>query len=191
MREDGQVQIPQIVGSTPMDNPAQVFGNPRPSHRAPQEGDIILTELALGFQGYTAQIGIPICVGEPTKQVRTFFDEIVLPGFKAMAATLKPGVHLEEIREVGKFFRNHGVQSRPGHIHGMDLVTNSPGVGVESVHGYDYEMVLKPGMTLMLEPCPITPDGLLGLFYGHTFIITETGSRRVTDCPDELLVATW
>jgi Xaa-Pro aminopeptidase len=73
----------------------------------------------------------------------------------------------------------------------MDLVTNSPGVGVESVHGYPYEMVLQPGMTLMLEPCPITPDGLLGLFYGHTFIITETGARRVTDCPDELLIATW
>jgi Xaa-Pro aminopeptidase len=190
LQEDGQVDF-LIIGSTPMDNPAQVFGNPRPSHRVLQEGDIILNELALGYQGYTAQIGTPICVGEPNERVRTFFDEIVLPGFKEMAAALKPGNHLEDVRKAGEFFRKHGAQSRPGHVHGMDLVTNSPSVGVESVSGYPYEMVLQPGMTLMLEPCPITPDGKLGLFYGHTFIITEYGARRVTDCPDELLVAKW
>jgi hypothetical protein len=46
-------------------------------------------------------------------------------------------------------------------------------------------------MELMLEPCAITPDGMLGLFIGHTFLITDDGARRVTDCPDELLVAKW
>ncbi len=38
---------------------------------------------------------------------------------------------------------------------------------------------MRPGMTLMLEPNPITPDGMLGLFFGHTFIVTETGSERL------------
>ena len=55
-----------IIGSTPMADPAMVFGNPRPSSRKLSEGDIILMELAAGYRGYSAQIGQPICLGEPT-----------------------------------------------------------------------------------------------------------------------------
>lgn len=190
MDEDGQIDF-LIVGSTPMSRPAQVFGNPRPSHRVLREGDIILNELAAGYQGYTAQIGIPICVGKPTDSVRRFFDDIVLPGYKAMEAKLKPGNDLEEVKKAGEFFREHGAQSRPIHLHGIDFVSNSPHVGTEHVRAFPYERVMKPGTELMLEPCPITADGMLGMFYGHTFIITEEGARRVTDCPDELLVAEW
>ena len=38
-----------IIGSTPMANPAQIFGNPRPSARVLQKGDIINMELAAGY----------------------------------------------------------------------------------------------------------------------------------------------
>jgi Xaa-Pro dipeptidase len=55
-----------IIGSTPMANPAMVFGNPRPSARVLQKGDIVNMELAAGYRGYTAQIGSPICLGDPT-----------------------------------------------------------------------------------------------------------------------------
>ncbi len=188
MDEDGQIDF-LIIGSTPMSQPAQIFGNPRPSHRVLRKGDIILNELAAGYQGYSAQIGIPICVGKPTDSVRHFFDEIVLPGYKAMEAKLKPGSDLEEVRRAGEFFRAHGVQSRPIHLHGIDFVSNSPHVGPEHVRAFPYERVLQPGVEIMLEPCPVTSDGMLGLFFGHTFIITEDGARRVTDCPNELLVA--
>src|SRR5205085_11119812 len=65
-----------IIGSTPMDEPAMVFGNPRPSARVLKKGDIINMELAAGYRGYTAQIGSPICVGAPTDMVKRFWDEI-------------------------------------------------------------------------------------------------------------------
>ena len=190
LEEDGMIDF-LIIGSTPMDDPAQVFGNPRPSHRALREGDIIMNELAAGYQGYTAQIGIPICVGEPTERVRRFFDEIVLPGYLHMEQTMRPGNTLEDVRRSGAFFREHGVQSRPILLHGIDLVSNSPHISVDEVKAYPYEQTIQPGACLMLEPNPITPDGLLGMFYGHTYIITEDGHRRVTDCPHELLVARW
>ena len=44
-------------------------------------------------------------------------------------------------------------------------------------------------MVLMPEPNPITADGLLGMFVGHTFIVTETGHECVDDWPIELTVA--
>lgn len=190
MSGGGQIDF-LIIGSTPMDDPAQVFGNPRPSHRELAAGDIVMNELAIGYEGYTAQIGIPICVGEPSEQVRSMFDEITLPGFERMRAELRPGNDMEAIKTAGEFFREQGYQSRPIHLHGIDLVSNSPHIGPEHVDAYDYEQQTQPGAVLMLEPNPISPDGRLGLFYGHTYVITEDGADRLTDCPHELLVADW
>jgi len=179
-----------IIGSTPMDRPRMVFGNPRPSARRLQRGDLILSELAAGYEGYTAQVGVPICVGTPTDRVRRMFDEVVLPGFTLLAAELRPGAPFEAVREKAAFFRQKGYQSRPTILHSLDLVSHAPDVSVEAVHADPEDRVIKPGITLMLEPNPITADGLLGLFFGHTFIITDTGHERLAGrLPLDLLVA--
>jgi Xaa-Pro dipeptidase len=179
-----------IIGSTPMHEPKMVFGNPRPSGRRLQKGDIIINELAAGYEGYTAQSGVPICVGPPTDQVRRMFDEIVLPGFNLLAVELRPGNTFDAVAEKAKFFRQNGYQSRPTILHNIDLVTHAPDVRVGGAHADPADAIMKPGMTLMLEPNPITPDGLLGLFFGHTFIITETGSERLAgQVPLQLLIA--
>ncbi len=44
-------------------------------------------------------------------------------------------------------------------------------------------------MVIMAEPNPITPDGLFGIFLGHTFIVTETGHEAVDNFPLEIAVA--
>jgi len=180
-----------ILASTPMDNPSVIFGNPRPSGRVLQKGDIIINELAAGFNGYSAQIGVPICVGEPTEKIRKMFDEVVLPVFNRMAAKIAPGNTLYEVWEESKFIREMGYQSRPGHLHGIDWVSHSPGIGAAGPKWEDdIDLIIKPGVVHMLEPNPITPDGLLGLFFGHTLLVTPDGNRRVTDrLPLQLMVS--
>jgi Xaa-Pro aminopeptidase len=177
-----------IIGSTSMENPALIFGNPRPSARVLQKGDIINMELAAGYRGYTAQVGSPICIGEPTDMVRKFWEEITLPGYHRIVAEIAPGKPAENMREASKFFRDNGVQSRPTQCHGIDLVTDNPHVSAEHVKGVDIDLVLKPGMVIMAEPNPITPDGTFGIFLGHTFIVTETGHEVVDAFPLELVV---
>ena len=88
-----------------------------------------------------------------------------------------------------KFFRDNGYQSRPTQCHGIDLVTDKPHVVAEHVSAEKFEEVLKPGMVIMAEPNPITPDGLFGIFLGHTFIVNDTGHEVVDDFPLELVVA--
>jgi Xaa-Pro aminopeptidase len=178
-----------IIGSTPMASPAMVFGNPRPSRRALSAGDIIIMELAAGYRGYTAQIGSPICIGEPTKMVRAFWDEIALPGYQRIVAEIAPGKPTENMRLAAKFFRDKGVQSRPIQCHGIDLVTDHPHVNAERVVGEELDKVLKPGMIIMAEPNPISADGTFGIFLGHTFIVTDKGHECVDDFPLELMVA--
>ena len=178
-----------IIGSTPMDDPAMVFGNPRPSSRVLKKGDIINMELAAGYRGYTAQVGSPICLGEPTEMVRNFWNDIALPGYHRIVAEIAPGRPVEAMRTASQFFREKGYQSRPVQCHGIDLVTDKPHVTSEHVGAEDFEQVLKPGMVIMAEPNPITPDGLFGIFLGHTFIVTESGHEVVDDFPLEIAVA--
>jgi Xaa-Pro aminopeptidase len=178
-----------IIGSTPMASPAMVFGNPRPSERVLAEGDIIIMELAAGYRGYTAQIGSPITIGEPTELVRNFWNEIVLPGYHRIVAEIAPGKPAENMRLAARFFREKGMQSRPTQCHGIDLVTDHPHVNAEEVHCDEHDKVLKPGMVIMAEPNPITADGTFGIFLGHTFIVAETGHECVDEFPLEIAVA--
>jgi Xaa-Pro dipeptidase len=178
-----------IIGSTPMADPAMVFGNPRPSSRVLKQGDIIIMELAAGYRGYTAQVGSPICLGPPTDMVRKFWEEITLPGYRKIVAEIAPGKPVENMRLAARFFREQGVQSRPTQCHGIDLVTDKPHVNAEHVSAEEFETVLKPGMVIMAEPNPITADGMFGIFLGHTFIVTEDGHECVDDFPLEIAVA--
>jgi Xaa-Pro dipeptidase len=178
-----------IIGSTPMTKPAMFFGNPRPSERKLARGDIVIMELAAGYRGYTAQIGSPICVGEPTEMVKKFWHEITLPGYQRIVAEIRPGNPIDNVRIAAKFFRDMGVQSRPTQIHGIDIVTATPHVFAERTEAREDDKVFKPGMVTMAEPNPITADGLFGIFLGHTFIVTQTGYEVVDDFPLELVVA--
>ena len=171
-----------------MKNPAMIFGNPRPSGRVLEEGDIVIMELAAGYRGYSAQIGSPICIGEPPKEVRHFFDEVVLPGFERMVAVAREGRHLEEMREAGRLYREKGVQSRPIHVHGIDFVSSEPHVFTDHIQAEEYEQVLQPGMVLVIEPNAVTADGMFGIFFGHTFIITDGDPECVDGYPWELTV---
>jgi Xaa-Pro aminopeptidase len=178
-----------IIGSTPSSEPTLVFGNPRPSGRTLKQGDLILDEIAVEYKGFQAQLGTPICVGEPDSRVADFFDDIALPGFLQIEKQLKPGKTLEDIRVAARIFREKGCQSRPMILHGLGVSSEGPEVNVDKVEAEPYEFELRPNMTLMLEPNPISPDGNFGIFLGHSYVITENGNRRLTKRPLELTIA--
>jgi Xaa-Pro dipeptidase len=165
------------------------FGNPRPSGRRLAKGDIVIMELAAGYRGYTAQIGSPISLGEPTGMVKKFWHEITLPGYRRIVAEIRPGNPIDNVRLAAQFFRQHGVQSRPTQIHGIDIVTAAPHVFAERTEAGDDDKVFKPGMVTMAEPNPIAADGLFGIFLGHTFIVTTDGHEAVDRFPLEIAVA--
>jgi Xaa-Pro aminopeptidase len=62
-------------------------------------------------------------------------------------------------------------------------------VFADRVDAEPYEEVMRPGMVIMAEPNPISADGMLGMFVGHTFIVTESGRECVDAFPLELVVA--
>jgi Xaa-Pro aminopeptidase len=178
-----------IIGSTPMDNPALIFGNPRPSGRVLKKGDMVNMELAAGYRGYTTQIGSPITLGPPTDMVRRFWEDITLPGYNRIVAEIAPGKNAKAMQDASRFFRDRGVQSRPTQCHGIDIVTDNPHITSDHIAGGESDMVLKPGMIIMAEPNPITADGMFGIFLGHTFIVNDTGHEVLDRFPLEIAVA--
>lgn len=183
----GQMDF-NIIGSTRMDDPAMVFGNPWPSSRPLQTGDIIINELACGYNGYSVQIGSPICIGEPPSWIREFFDEVVLPGYELMASQVVGGNSWDDVMKASQFFRDKGYDSRPLFLHCIDFTSHPPHVMWDHVVAEDNELDLEAGTVAMLEPTIITPDGLLGIFFGRTFVLTDGGHEQVTKFPHELIV---
>ena len=120
-----------IIGSTPMADPAMVFGNPRPSMRVLSEGDIIIMELAAGYRGYSAQIGQPICLGTPPENIRRFWNQIARPGYEKVTACIEPGRPISDMVEAAQFFRQMGQHSLPIVTHGIDLVSDGPHAFIE------------------------------------------------------------
>jgi Xaa-Pro aminopeptidase len=183
----GQMDF-NIIGSTRMDDPGMVFGNPWPSSRRLEKGDIIINELACGYNGYSVQLGTPICIGEPPSWIREFFEEVVVPGFDLMAGQLIGGKTWDDVRRAGAFFRDKGYDSRSLYLHCIDFVSHPPHVMWDHVVAEENEIELAPGTVAMLEPTIITPDGLFGIFFGRTYVLTDGGNEKVTKFPHELIV---
>jgi Xaa-Pro aminopeptidase len=180
-----------MIGSTSMHDPKLIFPNPNPSARVLKEGDIVLSELAMSYMGYSAKIGHPVSVGRPTERYQTFFKDVVVGGFKEIRALLKPGTTLEDVRKVGsQAFRKRGAQSRPTIMHGLDLITSVPFIRADRVRTESFDMTMQPGMTYNIEITPVDKEGVFGIFYSRSFAITETGAQDLTPFPvDEILVA--
>ena len=64
----------------------------------------------------------------------------------------------------------------------MDHRIGIVGAGVGGLHLALY--LQKQG----LEPTIITPDGVLGIFFGRTYVLTEGGHEQLTKFPHELIV---
>jgi len=179
-----------MIGSTSMHDPKMVFPNPIPSQRVLKKGDIILTEIVAQYKGYYAKIGHPITVGPPTAEAKSFYQEIVLGGYRALEAQLMPGKSLEDVRKAGSYFREKGAQSRPIMVHGVDLLTSLPYINIDRIVALPGDEIIRPGNTYCIEITPINAEGTFGMFLARTTLITEDGQRDIINYPlDELAVA--
>lgn len=185
----GQIHL-MMLASTAMDDPRIMYPNPNPSHRVLGTGDMILTEIAAAYMGYSAKVGHPVTVGAPTVAMKRFHQDVTLAGFAAIEAQLAPGRELGDIQKAAAAFRSAGAQSRPMVLHGIDLITAGPKVMTDKVAAQDYDRRLAPGMVVNVEATPISDDGTFGSFLSRTYVIEEDGVACLTPYPtDELVVA--
>ena len=180
-------------------NEEVVHGIPTPN-RVLKEGDIVTLDVTPRLNGYCADTAITVAVGTPRPEVQKLID-VTRQTLEIALEHMKPTKRWSEIARLMQYnvekngfsvvreFVGHGV----GHsIHEDPKVPNF--VTSEPVRG---DFILRPGMTLAVEPMVvagrrdvtlledgwtvITEDKKPAAHFEHTVAVTASGIEVLTD----------
>jgi methionyl aminopeptidase len=172
-----------------------------PSDYVLKEGDIISVDIGANYKGYHGDSAWTYGVGQVSAQARHLMDVTKQSLFEGLKV-VKAGVHLSDISNtIGEYVYSFGYSvpfEYTGHGIGSKL-HEDPAIPNYGPKGRG--PVLKPGMTLAIEPMVhvgkpytrvlkddwtvVTKDGSLAAHYEHTVLVTEDGCEILTTIKKE------
>jgi Xaa-Pro aminopeptidase len=150
------------------------------SERRLVAGDAVLIELSAGIGGYTGQVLRTIAVdGEPPPAFRHLHD-VAEEAFAAIAAAVRPGAVAASLLEAAGLIDRAALTVCDDVVHGygggyLPPVLRTPA----TMHGPPPDIVLRPGMMVVVQPNVIARDGSMGVQTGELLLVTETGSESL------------
>jgi Xaa-Pro aminopeptidase len=193
-RRGGATRI-TFLRSMPMDAPNGCLPAQNPSARRLERGDVIITEFSASLAGYSGQVHRPVFVGaEPTAEWVRLFD-VAKEAYDSIAHGMTPG------SSEGDVIRNASVIGEAGFaiyddlIHGYGTDYGPPLVDRSCVQYWNgggqppEGRTIERGMTIVIQPNPITPDERMGLQLGALTVVTDAGAETLHTLPFEPLVA--
>lgn len=179
------------VSSTPMSDPQQIYPDFYPTHRTVQAGEVVRTELALGYGLYFGKVWGTYFVGEPEPEYRRLF-ELAVHVHDAAIAELKPGMSGHDVNRWMERFKADGFVAANAApiVNGWSTYNHLPHFGTiagnpdphKRAHPKDLEFVLQPGHCIGIRAFPIAPDGRTALWMGSACVMTEQGLRKLHRC---------
>jgi Xaa-Pro aminopeptidase len=163
----------------------------RPRDRRLAAGDLIINEHAPRYpDGSESQIGIPVCLGEPSPQYREMLD-LMLEVYEAVVAALRAGNTGADVIAAGAPIEEAGYVRSAPLVHGeLGGGISGPTVGVED-HGEGHtgaDVRFEENMTVVPEIHVATPDWSAGVFMNSTFVVTDGAPEPLTTYPREPVV---
>lgn len=167
--------------------------------RVIRAGDLLKLDTGAYFEGYHGDSCVTICVGEGVPEEARTLSRVAQESLMKGLATVKAGSTLLELA---------GAVQDHVEAHGFAVVEDYTGHGVgrnlhEEPSVFNYRtrdlpnMVLRPGMTLAVEPIlnagsrgcrtlkdrwtVVTEDGSLSAQWEHTIAVTSDGCEILTD----------
>lgn len=193
-RRGGTTRI-TFLRSMPMDAPNGCLPAQNPSSRRLEKGDVIITEFSASLDGYSGQVHRPVFVqAEPTDEWLAMFDA-ARDAYDAIARGMTPG------STEGDVVRNAGVIGERGYaiyddlIHGYGTDYGPPLVDRSCVRYWNgggeppAGRTIEEGMTIVVQPNPITPDERMGLQLGALTVVTPDGAESLHNVPWRPLIA--
>ncbi|GAA4932431.1 Xaa-Pro aminopeptidase [Nonomuraea thailandensis] len=155
------------------------------SDRALCPGDIIRFDIGCSVEGYHADMSRTAVFGPLNPELKDLHDALVAAE-KAAIERARAGAIAHEV------FQAAVDTARQAGVHDYDRTHCGHGIGLEiyeppSVSRED-DYLLEAGMTLCIET-PYYLLGRAGLQIEDAIVVTTSGSRRLGDLPQELLVA--
>ena len=181
----GSEQVSMIlINSTSMLKPDSGHTRGRPVSRTLSASDVILNEIGPNCNGYEAQTGKPICLGDPTKEYSEMFD-ICLEVYKKIVDKLRPGRTTLDVWEQRKPILDAGYTSLDPLLHGMlGGLRDSPAVFIDRPK----VVTFKPNIIETVQVHVASPDMKKGMFLCDTFVVTDNAPRCLHKFPPKLTV---
>lgn len=152
-----------------------------PSLRRVEDGDSIVTEITPRYEGYWTQLVRTVNVGKPNNDLKKV-HQVCRDSIQKGLEQFKPGNRVKDIvLAMEAYVMGCGYLFKPpsGHLCGID--------GIEARVSRQNEMVLEPGMAVIIHPTVFTPDGKNSFFWGETYLVSHDGYERLHRSTDELL----
>jgi Xaa-Pro dipeptidase len=151
-----------------------------------KKGQVVYIDLGAVYKHYYADMTRMAHIGQPSKEWRKMYEEVLIPAHNAGIDAVQPGARMIDIfvavksvydkAGVGKYCR-----TRFGHGIGLEL-HELPSLGDFRAGLGDMATILEPGMVFTLEP-GFHPKAKEGLTFRveDDIVVTETGCRTLND----------
>jgi Xaa-Pro aminopeptidase len=192
-RRGGTTRI-TFLRSMPMDAPNGCLPAQNPSSRRLDQGDVILTEFSASLGGYSGQVHRPVFVqAEPTDEWLRLFDA-ARDAYESITSGMTPGSTEGDVIRNARVLGERGYAIYDDLIHGYGTDYGPPLVDRSCVEYWrngaqpPAGRTIEAGMTIVVQPNPITPDERMGLQLGALTVITSRGAQSLHSLPLEPLV---
>jgi Xaa-Pro aminopeptidase len=179
-----------FMRSMRMDEPTGCLPAQNPSRRELRADDVVITEFSASYWGYSGQIHRPIFVqSEPTDAWRRMFDAAKL-AYERIAAALRPGATEADVLAAAAPIADAGYEIYDDLVHGYGVDIMPPLIARTRLRNPGKaDAVVDAGMTIVIQPNPITPDERMGLQLGALTVVRDDGAESLHDVPFEPLLA--
>jgi Xaa-Pro aminopeptidase len=180
----GGTNVIHFFGVTPMADPSIGVPTQFVANRKVNAGDVVVAEISAAFWEYPGQVLRSFAVAaEPTKLYRNL-HAAADAAFDAIAAVLKDGTTPGEIIAAASVIEQAGFTIIDDLLHGYGGGYLPPILGSRSrPSAHAGNEPLCAGMTVVIQPNVVTPDGKAGVQTGELVLITPTGIESLHAIP--------
>jgi Xaa-Pro dipeptidase len=165
--------------ATPMDTPSLGVPAQWPSDRRLTTGDALVCEISASFWDYPGQVLRTFTVGEEPNALYRDLHDVAQRTFDAIVSRLRPGVRASELVQAIGIIQDAGFSICDDLVHGFVGGYLPPVLHHSSTAGEAADFVFQAGMTVVVQPNVITPDGSAGVQTGELLLVTDGGAERL------------
>jgi Xaa-Pro aminopeptidase len=180
----GGTNVIHYIGTTPMHAPQRGVPAQFPSTRRLQAGDIVFAEISAAFWDHPGQVLRSFALGGEPAPLYRRLHATADAAFDAIAAVLRAGATPAQVIEASGLIEEAGFTIIDDLLHGYGGGYLPPILGSKSrPSGPIPEQPFEAGMTVVIQPNVVTPDGMAGVQTGEMVLVTETGIERLHAFP--------
>jgi Xaa-Pro dipeptidase len=167
-------------GATPMEAPELSVAAQWPSARRLRRGDVLTCEVSASFWEYAGQLLRTFAVqAEPPALYRELHG-VADAAFDAILERLRPAATAAELVAASGLIEEAGFTIRDDLVHGFVGGYLPPVLGrAQRAVDESPEFTFEAGMTVVIQPNPVTTDECAGVQTGELVLVTDGGAERL------------